>query len=398
MRDPLLSAFVGLVAAASQAAAAEVEPLLKTISAVGPSSAGSQEATRAWEELVEVDAARLPVILAALDDANPLAANWIRCAVDAIAEREIRGKGKLPAAEIERFVLDTGHAPRARRLAYEWLVRVDPSAADRLIPGMLHDPSVELRRDAVARLIGDAVQVAELSEPARALRLYRRALAAARDFDQIRLLAGRLKELDEPVDLARQLGFLMRWKLIGPFDNTGEKGFDVTYPPEREIDRQASYPGKHGPVRWIDHQAPADPGTVDVKRCGLVDFNKALEEEKAVVGYAAAQFFSERQSHVQLRVTSDNAFKVWLNGVPIGEHNVYHAGSQPDQFVCRGTLEPGENVILVKVCQNEQTQDWARGWGFQLRVCDATGGAVLSADRDVLPSAGRPSPTATTNE
>jgi len=57
---------------------------------------------------------------------------------------------------------------------------------------------------------------------------------------------------------------------------------------------------------------------------------------------------------------------------------VYHSGSQPDQFVNRVVLQPGRNVILVKVCQNEQTQDWAQRWDFQLRVCDETGGAVLS--------------------
>jgi hypothetical protein len=65
----------------------------------------------------------------------------------------------------------------------------------------------------------------------------------------------------------------------------------------------------------------------------------------------------------------------------IDEHNVYHAGSQMDQYMCRATLKAGRNVILIKVCQNDQPQDWARSWSFQLRVCDSTGGAVLSTDR-----------------
>ena len=54
---------------------------------------------------------------------------------------------------LEKFLVDRRHAPRSRRLAYEWLVRVDPAAADRLLPGMLDDPSLELRRDAVAQLL-----------------------------------------------------------------------------------------------------------------------------------------------------------------------------------------------------------------------------------------------------
>ena len=368
-----------------QAGAAELGPLLEKLLAVGPKAAGTHEAARAWEQVVRVDAGPLPVVLAAMDRAGPLAANWIRTAADAIAERQLRRGGKLPAAELERFVLDRRHAPRARRVAYEWLVRVDPTAEERLIPGMLHDKSLQMRRDAVARLIDDAARVAKLSGPADAVPLYRRALSAARDLDQIKLLAGRLRKLGQEIDLPRQLGFLVRWKLIGPFDNTDEKAFDTVYPPEREIDLRASYRGKHGAVGWIDHVTGHDYGEVD--------FNKALGTEKGVVGYAMAEFLSPRRQEVEFRMTSFNAVKLWLNGELIDEHPVYHAGSQMDQFATPAVLEPGRNVILVKVCQNEQTQDWARYWSFKLRVCDSEGGAVLSADREATPLRQPESPT-----
>ena len=70
-------------------AAVDVEPLLKTLCAVGPKAAGTREAARAWEELVRADAAQLPTMLAALDDADPLAANWVRTVVDAVASKAI---------------------------------------------------------------------------------------------------------------------------------------------------------------------------------------------------------------------------------------------------------------------------------------------------------------------
>jgi hypothetical protein len=47
-----------------------------------------------------------------------------------------------------------------------------------------------------------------------------------------------------------------------------------------------------------------------------------------------------------------------------------------DQHVGAGVLHAGRNEILVKICQNEQTEDWAQSWSFQLRVCDASGVAV----------------------
>jgi hypothetical protein len=209
-------------------------------------------------------------------------------------------------------------------------------------------------------------------------------LTAARDADQIRLLAARLRDLGQEVDLARHFGFILRWKLIGPFDNTGEKGYDAVYPPEREIDLEASYAGKGGRVEWIDYVSKHD--------YGVVDLNKGLGEQKDVAGYAMAEFLSDRRQEVELRVASDNAVKVWLDGALIDEHKVNHAGSQLDQYTSRAELQPGRNVILVKVCQNDQPQDWARSWGFQLRVCDATGGAVLSADPNGNPDEARISP------
>jgi len=355
----------------------DVGPLLKTLQSVGPKGAGHREATGAWQRLARADAERLPAILAGLDGANPLAANWIRTAVDAIAQHRLQEGGKLPAAELEAFLADTRHAPRARRLAYEWLLCVDPAARQRLIPGMLDDPSVEMRRDAVAWLIGQAVQVEELRDRAAAAPTYRRALDAARDPDQVKLLTQRLRSVGQEVDLARHFGYLVRWKLIGPFDNTGEKGYPVAYPPEREIDFTASYKGKHGTVRWIDHVTTHDYGRVDL--------NKAIGEEKGVIAYAATEFLSSKRQQVELRAASFNALKWWINGTPAGEFPVYHGGREMDQYVTRSVLKAGRNLILVKVCQNEQTQSWARFWDFQLRVCDASGGAILSTDRDEKP-------------
>lgn len=369
----LSSAIILVTVSTLPAAAGDLEPLLKTLQAVGPKGAGNRRAARAWEQLARADADQLPAILAGLDDAGPLAANWIRTAIDAVAERQLQRGGRLPADQLERFVLDRRHAPRARRLAYELLVRVDRSAPARLIPNMLDDPSLELRRDAVALRIDQAAALEKAEKRDQAAGVYREALSAARDLDQIRLLAGRLRKLGLPVDLPRHFGFLTRWKVIGPFDNSDKSGFDAVYPPEREVDLQAACEGKHGKVKWIDHETGDDYATVDL--------NKALAHEKAVAGYALAHFISKRQQNVEIRAASENAIKVWLNGRLITSRNVYHMGSQMDQFTHGVVLKPGKNVILVKICQDANPESWADSWGFQLRVCDADGTAVLSADR-----------------
>ena len=353
------------------AGAAELGPLLETLKSVGPKGEGNRQAAAAWAKLVEADADQLPSILSALDDANPLAANWLRTAVDAIAERQLKRGGPLPVDRLERFVRDTRHGARARRLAYEWVLRVDPAASERIVPKMLDDPSLEMRRDAVAQLIGQAEGSSQVSQ---AVPIYRRAFAAARDPDQVKLLAERLGKAGVDVDLVGHFGFVVEWKMIGPFDNPDEKGYGVVYPPEVEVDFDAVCRGKHGPVRWVDHRTDDD--------YGKVDFNRVFAEEKEVLGYAAAEFFSADEREVDLRLTSSNAVKLWLNGRLIGEHNIYHAGAHLDQYRGRAVLRRGSNLILVKVCQNAQTQSWARNWEFALRVCDSIGTAIPSADRD----------------
>ena len=47
----------------------------------------------------------------------------------------------------------------------------------------------------------------------------------------------------------------------------------------------------------------------------------------------------------------------------------------------KAQLHSGKNTILIKICQNEQKEDRAQRWQFQVRVCDATGTAVLSKTR-----------------
>jgi hypothetical protein len=269
-------------------------------------------------------------------------------------------------------------------MAYEWLARFDPPTAERLVPSFLNDTSTELRRDAVERLIEQADKLLaeakldgdkfEPGKQARALALYRQAMAAARDLDQVNQLAKLLEKLGDKVDLQRHFGFITAWQLIGPFDNTGGKGLEMVYPPEKAIDLKASYPGKSSTVSWFP-QTTKDS-------FGMVDLNQAIGKEHGVVAYAMAEFYAEQERPVELRLGCITACKLWLNGESLAGQQAYHAGTKIDQFIGRGVVHPGRNVILLKVCQNEQTEAWAQSWQFQLRVCDAAGTAIASNRQD----------------
>lgn len=351
--------------------------LLKVIQKVEAEGRGNVAAAGAWRELAQLDPHALPVILAAIDEEQLITANWIRSAVDAIAERAIRSGAGLPQTELEKFLKDTSHAPRARRLAFEWLLQVNPHAEDRLIPTMLHDPSVEFRRDAVARLIaaGQKEEKAGKDRHPNAVALYKEALTGARNEDQVKQIVERLGIYGETVDLPTHFGFLMRWKLIGPFDNTEKSGFDRVYPPEEAIDLQAEYKGKSSTVRWIDY--------VSEDNYGMVDINKGLVEEKGVAAYAFHEFTSDIAQDVELRVGGKNAFKLWVNGALVYNRDEYHHGTKLDHYRAKARLKEGKNAILLKVCQNELVASWTKVWRFQIRVCDAAGTAILSTTREV---------------
>jgi hypothetical protein len=347
----------------------DVGPLVARLRAVGPEGAGNAEAARAWRDLVRAGPAALPDVLAALDGADPVAANWLRTAVDAIAEREVDAGRGLPADKLEAFVKDTRHAPAGRRLAYEWLTRIDRTAPGRLLPGMLDDPSVELRRDAVAVALADAQAKLGAGDRDAARAAFRKALGGARDRDQVEAIAKALKELGEPVDLAAHFGFLRAWHVIAPFDNTGGKGYATAFAPETKVDLTATLTGKGGrEVRWAAVSTD-DP-------YGNVDLNKALGKHQGAAAYAYAAVDVPAERAAEVRLATENAVKVFVNGKEVFGREEYHHGKSLDQHVAPVKLRAGRNVLLVKVCQNEQPDAWAQAWDFQLRVCDAVGTPV----------------------
>lgn len=360
----------GSILGAAALPAAEPDAWIATLLKVGTEGQGHREAVTALRELSRAEPAVLPQILHAFDEASPLAANWLRGAFEAVADRALRQQ-QLSASLLEAYVADNQHNPAARRLAFEWLMRMNPTQAERLIPGFLHDPSPELRREAVARLLHEAEQLRQAGQRDAALAVYRRALSGAFDDDQVKAIVKPLRELGEEVDLPRHFGFLTTWQLVGPFDNTDNKGFDTPYPPELSLDLAASYAGKTGEISWVEYQTDHE--------YGIVDLTKALAPHKGAVTYAATEFPSERQQTVELRLGTPNAWKLWVNGQLLFARDEYHRNMQIDQYRVQATLRPGRNVILLKICQNEQTEEWAQRWQYQLRVCDASGAAILPA-------------------
>src|SRR5262245_20483558 len=128
-----VACYAGLVSSGS---AASTSDAIRALRAVGPAGKGNSAAAAAWQQLSRPDGKSLPSILAGMDGADDLALNWLRMAADVVATRELSSGGALPVGALEKFIKDTRHHPRARRLAYELVQRADAKTAEQMLPGM----------------------------------------------------------------------------------------------------------------------------------------------------------------------------------------------------------------------------------------------------------------------
>jgi len=347
--------------------AANVDDLIARVKAAGPEGKGSAAAAAAWAELSRQSADTLVTVLAGMDKASPVAANWLRSAADAIVERARSTGQPLPAREIEAFLKDTRHSDAGRRIAFELLCTADPGARERLLPTFMNDPSPELRFDAVQTAFDKTKTLPK--DAAAAKDDLKKLLIASRNFAQAEAIGKELDERGEKVNLTDHFGFIKRWLVLASFDNAGGKGFMAVYPPESAATPGGTPPGKGGePTKWYP--------TTGGDKYAAVDLNKLVGKVKDAVAYAYAEVESPEDRDVEFRAASATAIKIFVNGKEVFARESYHQSSDPDSHIAVGRLKKGKNAILLKICQNDQKEPWAQEWVYQLRVTDSLGAKV----------------------
>ena len=371
---------------------ASLDESINSLVKVGSEGQGNEAASVAWKEVVKAGPDALVPILKATGQGSVLADNWLRLAANTIAAKA--GKSS-PVKPLEAFLRDERQNSAARVLAYDLIEQADPKLANEIEPSLLSDPAQELRRGAVQRLIEEAKAKDATKDEAGAKTVFAKAFDAARDEDQVTAVADGLEKLGEKPDIANHFGFLMKWRIIGPFDNSKREGYDTVFPPEKEIRLDASYGGKAGRVAWMAYETTNEYGKVDFnKPLGVITSTApapakeepakegrrkksgGVEYLKEVTAYATTDFNSSEDRDVEIRLGCKNGWKVWLNGELLFARDEYHRGAQLDQYKLKCHMKKGKNTLLVKCCQNEQKEDWTVEWEFQLRVCDSTGTAI----------------------
>ena len=360
-----------LIVAGLLPAIASADDPLQTL---GKSSKDTQQAKAVVQKLLSQKDLSLTAVLTAMKSQNDIAKNYYLSVAQAVADRE-------PTQSVEackQFLTQRDQDSTARYWAFTYVTTYLPTMREKLLDSMIDDPCPELRFDAIElqikRLETTPPATAEAKQAA-----YDRLLQLARLPEQVQRVAKLLDESGKKVELLKHFGFLANWNVVGPFDNVGQASFNVAYAPEKEyLENKLAgkldslkYDGKEKGLTW----KPIETDKPD----GKVDLNAAYNNAKGAVVYAVGSFESAKNQTAEIRVGCPNAIKVWVEGKLVIDREVYHAGDQIDQYIAPIQLKAGKNSILVKVCQNEQTEQWAQDWSFQLRISDPTGLAIQSS-------------------
>ena len=170
------------------------------------------------------------------------------------------------------------------------------------------------------------------------------------------------------------LGYVRHWRIVGSFDNEGKSGFERAFGPEAQrsapVDAEARYAGREREIGWRVYPP-------DLNRLSYVDFDAVLRPNVNTCAYAETFVQLERAQPITLHVGAGGAHKVWFNGEPALQDDVYR-NPDIDRSVAIVAGRAGWNRVLVKNCV-------ASGrWGFYLRVGDRAGDPIAGLRVDPM--------------
>jgi tetratricopeptide (TPR) repeat protein len=166
----------------------------------------------------------------------------------------------------------------------------------------------------------------------------------------VEALAAEYQNLGAPLD--------EKWQVIGPFSTEKVSGFEYPFPPEKEIDINATYLSGKREVKW----QPAGDGFFD----GYTNLRALLKHSSWSVGYGLTYVHSPEKRKVQIRLGCDEGGRLWLNNELIWQRYIKRDAAI-DRDLVTVVLRPGHNKLLLKVTNTDFD------WGYYLRITDENG-------------------------
>lgn len=131
---------------------------------------------------------------------------------------------------------------------------------------------------------------------------------------------------------------LTQWSLVGPFANDNMDAMATPLGPETGV--LGPFVGKTVEVAWRD-LPPFD------RQCEFW-LNQVVEPDSAAVVYLSTEIDVDRAQKGSLLLGTHGAYKVYLNGVLVGE-NKDDFGMSPDNDGWKVSFKKGKNTVLLKL-------------------------------------------------
>ncbi|MCK5803590.1 MAG: DUF4838 domain-containing protein, partial [Lentisphaeria bacterium] len=169
----------------------------------------------------------------------------------------------------------------------------------------------------------------------------------------------RLKALAQ--HFPKKLGFVTKWRLLGPFDNTScnaDRVQDV-FEPLASIDGPVTLPDGRR-MQWQDYTSPG--GFLNLENA----FKGQVGDWILSYAYVGTIISPPHLRKVQLKMDSFFPFKVFLNGRQV----YYRPGldaDRPDKRVVDVDLLEGDNTLVFKISQTRVTSH-SFPWGLYYRM------------------------------
>jgi hypothetical protein len=160
-------------------------------------------------------------------------------------------------------------------------------------------------------------------------------------------------------------GFVRNWLIAGPFPNPNQTGlrFDFLGGEDRCAPAQgAEANGLDGTrARWSAYASPLE--RVNFFSVGHLDWKRG---RNAILTYSACWLESDAEKDVEIRVGSDDGYRLWLGGKRIQEVRD-RRGSERDRDTIPVKLAAGKQLLLIKVFNVDGNYE------FMLRVTTPDG-------------------------
>lgn len=142
------------------------------------------------------------------------------------------------------------------------------------------------------------------------------------------------------------------WQVSGPYQNKNTFSYNYTFVPEvSNVDK---------PTWKFFHDGIND---------GYIDFSQGLGKSDWATAYAVTYIYSPEEQPVEIRIGSDESFKLWLNN-NLTFSRYLQSDSPFDHDKVKVVLHSGYNKVMIKVVNR------VHEWGFMCRITDENGKGI----------------------